>query len=606
MATAAPPGLRAGWMVAAVPSGVVVVGPSVEVHVTVPGDAEVSRALATAVAQTAPDPAARPFPGVPADAHARLVALLQELGALGVAPAPVPGHALAAAIADARRGAPPEGVVWTAEEALVLPPGLDVRTRTRALRAFVGALRPDGRLDGYALLARGTGAVHGDVPDGERLRTRVREAAVDGSIAVVELTEGGRAWHVAPDQLDRIGAAEPHRLGPITHAFPPVPVDAELPDLWLCVAETAVANLNVVAPARERAVQGVGDAARARLVAHAEGAERYAAGEPSAAALVRARRDELPAAVDPRTLYARADAAPADGQDEAPRLWAPVTARDGTRRWVPAETVYTSIVDPAPASAVLPWTSSGLAAGLDLAGARRRAFCELVERDAFMWTWLRRISRERVSARGVPEDVADMTRVLARRGWTTRWVNLTLDTLPVILCCLTHEREGLTVGAACDAAPSAALRRATVEALVLALRLHYEAGERPLPQDVRTPRDHLLLHRDPARRADHEFLYAGGDEVELGDIPDGCDDDLEGLLDDLGHPPLTADLTLPACQPYHVVRALAPGLVPVSFGWRREPTGLPRVLEHVVSTRTGRRYAPEPDDIRDRVSHPFP
>ena len=208
-----------------------------------------------------------------------------------------------------------------------------------------------------------------------------------------------------------------------------------------------------------------------------------------------------------------------------------------------------------------------------------------------MVAWLRRTSRERVAAAGAPEVARDMARVLGSRGWATAWVNLTLDTLPVILCCLSHPTAGLTLGAGCDAWPAEALRRATAEALVVALHFRDDARERPLPETVRTPRDHLLLHRDPARRTDHEFLYSSPDEIDLSDIPDRQGEDLEALLDHLGHAPLVADLTLPGVRPYHVVRALAPGLVPMTFGWRTEADGLPR-LRGV--------------DRRCTVPHPFP
>ena len=204
---------------------------------------------------------------------------------------------------------------------------------------------------------------------------------------------------------------------------------------------------------------------------------------------------------------------------DEPRLWAPVTARDGSQRWVPAETVRLVMPDDAASDALLPWSSSGLAAGRDVADARRRAFAELVERDAFMVAWLRGAARERISARGVPAAATAMARVLGDHGWQTTWVNLTLDTYPVILCCLTHDDEGLTLGAACNHDAAAALCRATVEALVLALRFRAPDGPRPEPRAVVTPQDHLLLHRDPARHADHGFLSGSADELELGDIP---------------------------------------------------------------------------------------
>lgn len=129
---------------------------------------------------------------------------------------------------------------------------------------------------------------------------------------------------------------------------------------------------------------------------------------------------------------------------------------------------------------------------------------------------------------------------------------------------------------------------------MLALRLPTD-GVPPRPEAVRTPRDHLLLHRDPARRPDHEFLYASGEQIALGEIATGVGRDLDARLADLGHPPLTADLTVPVCRPFRVVRALAPGLVPMVFGWAQEPLGLARVRDGAGE-----------DVHTDTLPHPLP
>jgi ribosomal protein S12 methylthiotransferase accessory factor len=604
-----PAGLQAGWTIAVVPTGLVAIGPDVEVAVALDGDGTESRELAATLANWDPDGSAGPASTARRDL-VELAGRLEDLGALGPAPAPPVDVPLAAAVAAAREGAPPEGVLWTAEEALLLPPGLPARERVRALWAFVSGFRSDARLAAYALLARGQGAVHGDLP-----REALREAGIvemgrlDGArIAAIELGRDGGRWPVGQEGVDGIGAGEAHRLGPVVWASAPEPVSGEEPELCFCVAATGVTDLHLVTPIQDRLVQGVGDAEQARLIAHAEGAERHAVSQTSRAELVRATRDELPGAIDPGTLYARCPdpGSPEPDPCEGARLWAPVWRRDGTRQWVPAETVYTSIAAPAEPSAILPWPGAGAAAHATLSGARARALRELVERDAFMWTWIQRVSRERVAQAGVPPEAARRRDILAGHGWTTTWVNLSLDTYPVILCGLTHDLHGLMLGAACDPDPSAALDRATVEALVLALRFHADGREPPAPPTVRTPRDHLLLHRDPARRADHGFLLSGTDEIELADIPDGLALDLEDLIEAIGCPPLTTELTLPSSAPFRVVRALAPGLLPLTFGWGTEPTGMSRALD-AVSARDGRRVGKRIDPRSDcTIPHPFP
>jgi len=596
--------LRPGWMAGVVEAGLIVVGPRVELAVAMHPARAAGLVAAVGEVSDGPRPAAD-------EDLAGLRALLAEHGGLdGVAAgdgAPRPGIPLAEAVARARDGQPPGPLAWTAEEALVLPADLDSRTRARALRAFVAGLRPAGRLEAYARVARGDGAVAGDRPAPDDLRRRLTEAAPSpGAISVVDLRSGGGCTTVPPGDLDRIGADGPHRLGPILRETVRAPASGG--EEWQCVAEIAVGNLAVVGPEHERLVQGLGpDEAHARLVARAEGAERFAAAELSGTEIVRATRAELPGAVDPAALYLRAeeDGSAGSAAGEA-RLWAPVTDRAGGRRWVPAEAVHTTVVAAAPPAAVLPWTSSGLAAHTDPAAARERAFHELVERDAFMWTWIQRVSRERVRPRSAPAGARALAARVGRAGWATHWVNLSLEAGPVLLCCLVHERDGLTVGAAADADPAVALARATAEAATLALGLDGGGAEPPRPRDVRGPRDHALLHRDPARAAEHGFLYASGEELELGDVPAGGGD-VAARLHALGFAPLAADLTIPAVRPFHVVRALAPGLLPLTFGYGTEPLGMPRA-RGPVDLPDGRRLglrlgAGQPGIV---IPHPFP
>lgn len=598
-------GLATGWMLGATPTGLVALGPDVDVDIA--GDPDRALTLTEALA-------GRP-PGLPTDGPSNgdpdldaLAAQLRRLGAFGV-PDPLPeGCSLAAALLEDRAGRAPAGVVWTAEEALLLPPDLPAPERSRALRAFAAGLRPESRRAAYGALLDGRGSVHGDAPDRDRLNRRIATTGGRGdTVAVVELADDGARWTVGPGGVDAIDTLAPHRLGPIRRITDPVPVTDDDPALLLCLAEVAGAGTAVTTATPDRLVQGVGTAERAVLVARAEAAERYAAGDTSRARLRRSCQADLPGALDPRDLFRRDPADPADAAScNVPRLWAPARAHDGSVRWVPAETVYLSLPDAADPSILIPWSSSGMAAHTDPTAARERALAELVERDAFVWTWTQRIARERVTA-GIPDAALEQRRTLARHGWTTTWVNLSLDSDPVILCGLTHERRGLVVGAACAPDPAAALERATVEALVLALRFPDDGEPPPAPHTVRTPRDHLRLHLDPARRPDHGFLLEGEDEIELREIPSGHGDDLGERLAALGHAPLTVDLTGPSSAPFSVVRALAPGLLPLTFGSGNEPAGLDRARRPVArrdGREIGRRLAF--DSLAGNLPHPFP
>ena len=104
---------------------------------------------------------------------------------------------------------------------------------------------------------------------------------------------------------------------------------------------------------------------------------------------------------------------------------------------------------------------------------------------------------------------------------------------------------------------------------------------------------------DRARR----FLFARRDRVELGDIqsPDASEDELAAAIGE----PVTVDLTSPATHPFHVVRVLVPGMIPISFGYDREPLGMPRLGEP-KATHDGRTVGRSIDLERAGPIEPHP
>ena len=106
-----------------------------------------------------------------------------------------------------------------------------------------------------------------------------------------------------------------------------------------------------------------------------------------------------------------------------------------------AEAVFYPFTDPERGDAVCHTSSSGAAAHTDPAEARRRALAELIERDAFMWTWIQRVSREHVEPASLDGTLRDRLAAVEATGLSVALVNLTLDTLPVILCVLARRGE---------------------------------------------------------------------------------------------------------------------------------------------------------------------
>jgi thiazole/oxazole-forming peptide maturase SagD family component len=367
-----------------------------------------------------------------------------------------------------------------------------------------------------------------------------------------------------------------------------------LPELSYTVAEIAEADLTQPVPAINRRVQGSGSLAHSQLAARAEAAERFAFTTGRAAELRSARFDQLEGAVDPASILAfNARQLRARGNNPShrgERNWGPARTLAGEPRWVPLESEF-------------PLTSSGLAAHTDPALARDAALSELIERDAFMWTWVQRVSREQVDRASVPSDVGDWAAALAKKNWQTHWINVTMEFQPAILCCLVHPERGLVVGAASRPRAADAVRKATLEALILALRFDPAVHPRVAVEQVTIPADHLVLHLDPDQAPHHDFLFSSSDYLDLAEI--GDETPLADAFAAAGIEPVLIELTIPPARPFHVVRALTPGLVPLTFGWDNEPLGLGS-LEHPRRLQNGREVGRVIDLGEAPALHPHP
>jgi len=93
-------------------------------------------------------------------------------------------------------------------------------------------------------------------------------------------------------------------------------------------------------------------------------------------------------------------------------------------------------------------SSSGVAAHHDAAAARAGAFRELVERDHFMWTWVQRVSRERIDPRTLPAEAVELVALAEDAGHRVDVVDLSQDLHPVVLAAV-HSESVLQLGCAC-------------------------------------------------------------------------------------------------------------------------------------------------------------
>lgn len=608
--------LDPSWLVAAAPRGIVCVRETVEIVFGLDAPFDALAALVDELAAGADAVRMASAAGTSQAEARRALATLAErrvfverASSPAAREAPRQGVPLVEAVLRVARGEK-VSCAWTADEVLLVPEGADARTSRRAVRAFVAGMLPDARLEAYAAVAsHERRSVVGDVPDGGTVDSAVATARAQrpADIHVLSLRDGAR-WTIRPEHLDRLGMARPHRLGPLLDArrTPAGPPLAGRRESW--VAEYAVGNLASPWPRAFRIGRGTdpsGD--RAQLVARAEAAERFGAYEVDRSRLRHATVDQLDAAAvapdrlqrfSARQYDEHADLAPYRA-DEAISWMSGATAA-GDPRWVPAEAVHVGLRQPG-APHVVVSSSSGLAAGGSPAAAADGAVREVIERDAFMWTWVQRVSRERIDPRDLDPAATALARAVTEMGYEVSLVNLTLDTKPVIMAVL-HTDTRMHVAAACREDPREAAAKALDEtALVLALEHPHEPPS-IRAQDVETPEDHMWLHLRAEAVERASFLWGSSEVVALADVAA-----VPGPAPEAVGEVVLVDLTTPRTAPFHVARALVPGLVPISFGWDREALGMPR-LAQPARTVDGRTLGRALDLAGGPpiLPHPFP
>jgi len=182
--------------------------------------------------------------------------------------------------------------------------------------------------------------------------------------------------------------------------------------------------------------------------------------------------------------------------------------------------------------------------------------------------------------------------------------NLTRDLVPAVLVFAQHRRKTFTVVGACaDYDAELALDHALMEVeSSIYLRVQQETARRILPAEVTFSSDHCDLYAQPRyfRRAD--FLGEGPRQPRLPRKSAALArtwQELQDRLDEKQLSLIALDLT-PAQRKdaLIVMRAIIPGLIPISFGFGTEP--MATVAQAIPP---GARRSPL--SMRRRFPHPF-
>jgi ribosomal protein S12 methylthiotransferase accessory factor len=266
--------------------------------------------------------------------------------------------------------------------------------------------------------------------------------------------------------------------------------------------------------------------------------------------------------------------------------------------WVPALPVYFNYPAP-PGERFCQVTSSGLAAGRDPDDATLRATLELLERDAFMLTWLCRRPGWRVVVDGsIDASIREVIRQLEEVGAHIELYLLDSGVdVPTIVClALGDGRDwpGVTVSLSAHLSPRRAVRQAVLEQGHVGpyIRRVARSGEQHIPRspdEVVNLMDHALYYVPVERLNAFDFLRVGEtDSVVLSDLTEPDDVSLGALVGRLEDARLriaAVDVTSPdvARGPFRVARALGENVQPIDFGYRFRRLNNPRLRDLAIS-----------------------
>lgn len=268
--------------------------------------------------------------------------------------------------------------------------------------------------------------------------------------------------------------------------------------------------------------------------------------------------------------------------------WVPGTQLStGRRVHVPGDFVYGH-----PAMAALEVTSgaciqansSGCAAGPTLEFALEAALLETIERDAFMRHWFSQTSGRWIADTAVSGAALQRLHDMRNAGCTVTLQTLTSAAAEVVLASATHHERHFTcvAGAArfdrIDAV-DAALDELEISVYTRLIGQHFDPVK---PQAIRDPGGHALLYAQKAYYKRAERVLSPVEPVATPSSS-GSARNLDSLVATLKAQDLESsyvDIT-PAKHCINqgrtalkVVKVIVPGLIPISFGFEREPRAM--------------------------------
>lgn len=243
--------------------------------------------------------------------------------------------------------------------------------------------------------------------------------------------------------------------------------------------------------------------------------------------------------------------------------WVQGKRADGTDVWVPVDLVYYPLH--LQRRLVSEADSSGVAAHFDVDEAKKRAFYELIERDAIMRLWATKQSPKQVNPEQLGVHICKMNLYWKSHSRTNEVFDLSVDGAGVALA-ISRSNDGSWPFFVSGAAAASSFEQAAAKAYQEMQGLLVGSLDSPQDQfinstDVKSPRDHGLFYHNPINSKEIDWLW---DDPQHQDMPKIYPRD---LIDKYN--PIIIELSKGE-TPLHVVRVICPELVPISFGFGNE------------------------------------
>ncbi|MCB0212715.1 MAG: TOMM precursor leader peptide-binding protein [Anaerolineae bacterium] len=276
----------------------------------------------------------------------------------------------------------------------------------------------------------------------------------------------------------------------------------------------------------------------------------------------------------------------------------------GSEVYIPALAVFMTYKPQQPHESICPTTSNGLATAPTPAEAILRAALEVVERDAFIITWLNRLPGRHIDISDHPDPkLVELCEFYWQQQVTIHVIQLPTDQPCFVFMALAVQRDGSgpagVVGLGADIDPARAARQAVLETVQtragVQSAMHKPEMEQHISRLVREPHhvtamaDHALRYADPAALSAFDFLLhqplvsmdwkarkvigKGESMASLQALVTFYRSQRQDLITYNLTPPDMAKLGL------HTARVVLPGLQPIYFGRQARRLACPRLYE---------------------------